>query len=377
MAQTPSTPFDIRVSRGPRVLAVLLLALMALWPIVLGSFWPRTVPYSKLVGAGALGLQVPEDDRNVAPIVLGTPLMQSDPWAFPFHVEGRFVALRSGPGSIMLVVVTDCRSTLDTPEVRLARLDFLVSAMQPAPPDWCALIPWTDACTVHVGGALREVGIPVANMPPLAGVRACTYYSVPLLWLHALILGLVFWPTYRAWRMRQPLGHCRSCGYDLRATPARCPECGNVPVPPDPSAACRPAQWGHRALLGLFATHLIWSWLDLVPGGLQPDVSTSGPYMTWPFVDVLLAFVFCLLGLGFRGRLTRGACVLLLPMYAWWQLGRLSDNLSILNHRAIYPTAGWLVVNAVAPVVTVATLTFVVACVAVFVWRAVVGRRRN
>lgn len=56
-------------------------------------------------------------------------------------------------------------------------------------------------------------------------------YTVPY-WPVALIgIG---WP---AWRMiarsrtrhRSVAGHCTICGYDLRATPDRCPECGAIP----------------------------------------------------------------------------------------------------------------------------------------------------
>jgi hypothetical protein len=50
--------------------------------------------------------------------------------------------------------------------------------------------------------------------------------------LFAILPALAFWK--RIWRnQRQHCGHCRVCGYDLRASPNRCPECGTVTATPE------------------------------------------------------------------------------------------------------------------------------------------------
>jgi hypothetical protein len=57
-----------------------------------------------------------------------------------------------------------------------------------------------------------------------------TYLVTAPAW--AMILAFAVLPLLRLarrLRRRPPVGQCPTCGYDLRATPGRCPECGAVP----------------------------------------------------------------------------------------------------------------------------------------------------
>ena len=61
-------------------------------------------------------------------------------------------------------------------------------------------------------------GVPYAALVAASGVTA------------AAVLARAV-PARRRWRRRER-GQCLACGYDLRATPGRCPECGTMPAAP-------------------------------------------------------------------------------------------------------------------------------------------------
>jgi hypothetical protein len=77
---------------------------------------------------------------------------------------------------------------------------------------------------------------PVTTSMGVMSTPLVPYRSVSIPWFYPL---LVLAPVATAWivsvarRMRRHRGdHCRACGYDMRATPDRCPECGSVQAGP-------------------------------------------------------------------------------------------------------------------------------------------------
>jgi hypothetical protein len=61
--------------------------------------------------------------------------------------------------------------------------------------------------------------------------RGYGFIGVPL-WVVAILTAITPALKIRRRYSRAYVGLCATCGYDLRATPDRCPECGTIPLKP-------------------------------------------------------------------------------------------------------------------------------------------------
>lgn len=84
---------------------------------------------------------------------------------------------------------------------------------------------------IDLSGVTTKFGFAGEVLPSVAGMdfRA---YRVPY---YAMVIATGVLPALRLSRVvlkkvrKKQQGRCRKCGYDLRATPLRCPECGTEP----------------------------------------------------------------------------------------------------------------------------------------------------
>jgi hypothetical protein len=94
--------------------------------------------------------------------------------------------------------------------------------------DHHALGTRTDLSFRRAAGVLRVRSLSGDIVRRWSAVRVPLW---PLVLLTAIPPGLSA-RRFASRRWRQHLGLCPACGYDLRATPGRCPECGAAAAPP-------------------------------------------------------------------------------------------------------------------------------------------------
>ena len=134
-----------------------------------------------------------------------------------FSFIGLLLSIACLVASIFDVVLTDrpCKLFLSNAHLGIIGYhdDFtLAGAIVLGGAWWASLAPSFGNSAITVGGSTFRMWS----------------LSIPL-WMPIALFGFLFWrsfvPLHRR-RKRKKLGLCLKCGYDLRASKERCPECG-------------------------------------------------------------------------------------------------------------------------------------------------------
>ena len=91
-------------------------------------------------------------------------------------------------------------------------------------PDARGFHPWRDYLFLLFAARISDLGRDLMDVKQIFLCSISIWYLV----LSTAILPVIV--VFLRLRPRRPRpGYCQQCGYDLRATPDRCPECGTIP----------------------------------------------------------------------------------------------------------------------------------------------------
>jgi hypothetical protein len=146
----------------------------------------------------------------IIPWCLG--IVEGDQWTFPRRDLATYTVIASGNGQFRYMHGNEADSPFGPPEDSISHATNF-SAVKGI--DDLTLLGW------------RGTGV-----PGFRNNRARSGYAVTISYWLAFVFGAILPVAWLINRRRQQrakrTGLCPACGYDLRATPERCPECGRL-----------------------------------------------------------------------------------------------------------------------------------------------------